>query len=141
MAVADQTPVEIVPTEIKLDNVATSVAARVFVPDGKVALVVAVVVRVKLFAPEVIKVDPSTKVSVADVVGVVKTTLLILEADATPNVGVTRTGDVANTKAPLPVSSEIILANAELVVMTDAVPELYCKSPVAELLFKPVPPY
>ena len=77
----------------------------------------------------------------ADVVGVVKTTLLILEADATPNVGVTRTGDVANTKAPLPVSSEIILANAELVVMTDAVPELYCKSPVAELLFKPVPPY
>jgi hypothetical protein len=26
-------------------------------------------------------------------------------------------------------------------VMTDAVPELYCKSPVAELLFKPVPPY
>ena len=54
---------------------------------------------------------------------------------------VVNTGDVENTNFPaVPVSSLMILAKAELVVITDAVPLLYCKSPVALLLFKPVPP-
>jgi hypothetical protein len=52
------------------------VAARVFVPDGKVALVVAVVVRVKLFAPEVINEDELAKVKVALEAGAVIVTLL-----------------------------------------------------------------
>ena len=73
---ADQPPVEIVPTEIKLDNVATSVAARVFVPAGKVTFVKAVVVSVKLNAPEVANVLVSAIVNVALVAGAVMVTLL-----------------------------------------------------------------
>ena len=73
---ADQTPVDIVPTEIKDDNVATSVATRVFVPDGKVTFVVFVVVSVRLNAPEVANVVVSAIVSVALVAGAVTVRLL-----------------------------------------------------------------
>ena len=75
ITVPAQVPDVIVPIEFKLEAVVneakdvTSVATRVFVPDGKVALVVAVVVRVKLLAPEVIKLEPSAIVSVALLVG------------------------------------------------------------------------
>jgi hypothetical protein len=72
---------------------------------GNVTLVAAVVVSVRLKAPEVAKVDPSTKVKVDPVAGPVKVTLLILVAVATPNTGVTRVGVLANTLAPEPVSS------------------------------------
>ena len=72
---------------------------------GNVTLVAAVVVRVRLNAPAVAKVDPSAKVKVAAVAGAVKATLLILVAVATPNTGVTRVGDVANTLTPVPVLS------------------------------------
>jgi hypothetical protein len=74
--VADQPPVEIVPTEIKLDNVATSVAARVLFPEGKVTFVKAVVVSVKLNAPDVVNVVVSAIVNVALVAGAVTVTLL-----------------------------------------------------------------
>jgi hypothetical protein len=40
---------------------------------------------------------------VADVAGAVTATLLTDVADATPNTGVTRVGEVASTTAPLPV--------------------------------------
>ena len=54
---------------------------------------------------------------------------------------VVNTGDVEKTNLPaVPVSSLMIEAKAALVVITEAVPLLYCKSPVALLLFKPVPP-
>jgi hypothetical protein len=79
---------------------------------GNVTLVAAVVVSVKLLAPEVAKVELSANVRVAAVVGAVKATLLILVAVATPNTGVTRVGVLANTLAPLPVSS--VKANAKL---------------------------
>jgi hypothetical protein len=85
-----QVPVEIVPMEFKLDAVVkdakdvTSVATNVFVPDGNVALVVAVVVRVKLLAPEVIKVDPSTMVKVDDDAGAVTVSLLYVDAETFP---------------------------------------------------------
>jgi hypothetical protein len=72
---------------------------------GNVTLVAAVVVRVKLFAPEVAKVELSANVKVAAVAGAVKATLLTLVAVATPNTGVTRVGVLANTLAPEPVSS------------------------------------
>jgi len=72
---------------------------------GKVTLEAAVVVSVKLKAPAVAKVDPSANVKVAAVAGAVKATLLILVAVATPNTGVTRVGDVANTLTPVPVLS------------------------------------
>jgi len=75
ITVPAQVPEVITPTVLREANEVTSVATNVFVPAGKVALVVAVVVRVKLLAPEVIKVDPSTKVNVADVVGAVTVTL------------------------------------------------------------------
>jgi hypothetical protein len=77
---------------------------------GKVTLVVAVVVSVKLLAPEVANVDPLANVKVAEVAGAVNATLLILVAVATPNTGVVRVGDVANTKSPLPVSSVTAVA-------------------------------
>jgi hypothetical protein len=79
---------------------------------GNVTLVALVVVRVKLLAPEVAKVEPSANAKVAEVAGVVKATLLILVAVATPNTGVTRVGDVANTLTPVPVLS--VRADAKL---------------------------
>jgi len=88
---------------------------------GNVTLVAAVVVSVKLKAPEVANVDVSANVRVADVAGAVKATLLTLVAEATPRVGVTRDGEVANTKRPLPVSSDITPANSaeEVAACTD----------------------
>ena len=79
---------------------------------GNVTLVAAVVVSVKLKAPAVAKVDPSANVKVAALAGVVKVTLLILVAEATPKTGVTRVGDVANTLTPVPVLS--VKADAKL---------------------------
>ena len=79
---------------------------------GNVTLEAAVVVRVRLKAPEVARVDPSAKVKVAAVAGAVKATLLMLVAVATPNTGVTRVGDVANTFTPVPVLS--VKADAKL---------------------------
>jgi hypothetical protein len=78
---------------------------------GNVTLEAAVVVNVKLCPPEVIREELFASVSVAAVAGAVKVTLLIVVAEATPNVGVTRVGDVANTKAPLPVSPVTASAN------------------------------
>jgi hypothetical protein len=68
-------------------------------------LVAAVVVRVRLKAPAVARVEPSANVKVAAVAGAVNATLLILVAVATPNTGVTSVGVLAKTLAPLPVSS------------------------------------
>ena len=72
---------------------------------GKVTLEAAVVVSVKLKAPAVARVELFAKAKVASVAGAVKTTLLMLVAEATPRLGVVKDGDVANTKAPVPVSS------------------------------------
>ena len=77
-----------------------------FVPAGKVALVVAVDVNVVANAPAVIKEPPSTIVRVEPVAGAVIVNLLIEVAVATPKTGVTKVGVVANTKTPEPVSSE-----------------------------------
>lgn len=82
IAVADQVPDVIVPTLFKdeavvsEDSEVTSVATRVLVPDGKVTFVVAVVVRVRLNAPDVANVVVSAKVRVALVAGAVIVTLL-----------------------------------------------------------------
>ena len=65
--------------------------------DGSVTLVAVVVVKVRLLAPEVAKVDPFANVNVAEVAGAVIATLFTLVADATPRVGVVKLGDVANT--------------------------------------------
>ena len=59
-------------------------ATNVFVPEGKVALVVAVVVSVKLLAPEVINEEPSAKVNVALVAGAVNVSLLYVDAETFP---------------------------------------------------------
>jgi hypothetical protein len=56
------------------------------------------------------------KVNVALVAGAVSVSLLMLVAVATPNVGVTKVGVLANTKAPLPVSSDIRPNNSNDVV-------------------------
>ena len=74
------------------------------VPDvGNVTVVVPVAVNVVLNAPEVAKVEPSAIVNVEPVAGAVIVTLLIDVALATPNVGVVKLGDVANTTEPDPV--------------------------------------
>ena len=72
---------------------------------GNVTVVVPVAVRVVEKAPLVANVEPSAKVNVALVAGAVSATLLTLVAVATPIVGVTNVGEVANTKDPVPVSS------------------------------------
>ena len=83
---------------------------------GKVKLVVAVVLNVRLWPPEVINEDPLANVNVALVAGAVSVSLLMLVAVATPSVGVTKVGVLANTKAPLPVSSDITPSNSNDVV-------------------------
>jgi hypothetical protein len=76
------------------------------VPDvGKDTVVLAVVVMVVSKAPDVTSELPLAKVKVAEVAGAVIVTLLTLVALATPNVGVTRVGEVLNTIDPVPVSS------------------------------------
>jgi hypothetical protein len=86
---------------------------------GNVTLEAAVVVSVNAKAPTVASVELSAKVNVAAVAGAVKATLLILVAVATPNTGVTRVGDVANTFTPVPVLS--VSADARLA--DDGVPK------------------
>jgi len=76
ITVPAQVPEVITPTVLREANEVTSVATNVLVPDGNVALVVAVVVRVKLFVPDVISEDPSAIVSVEDVAGAVIVKLL-----------------------------------------------------------------
>lgn len=71
---------------------------------GRVNEVAPVVVKVKVFAPEVASVEPSASVNVAAVAGAVKATLLMLVAVATPSTGVVKVGDVANASAPVPVT-------------------------------------
>ena len=63
-----------------------------------------------------VRVLPSAMVKVDPVAGVVKVTLLILVALATPKTGVVRVGEVAKTARPEPVSSLRAAINpAELV--------------------------
>jgi len=50
-------------------------------------------------------------VNVEPVAGAVNATLLILVAVATPRTGVTRVGVLENTTTPVPVSSEMAVAN------------------------------
>jgi hypothetical protein len=98
---------------------------------GNVTLEAAVVVSVNPKAPTVVRVEPSANAKVAEVAGAVKATLLILVAVATPNTGVTRVGDVANTLTPVPVLS--VSADAKLA--DDGVPKK-----VATLAAKPETP-
>lgn len=74
---------------------------------GRVTVVLAVAVMVVEKAPTVANVLPLAKVKVAEVAGAVIVTLLTLVALATPNVGVTRVGELLNTTDPVPVSSVI----------------------------------
>jgi hypothetical protein len=124
ITVPAQVPEVITPTVLREANEVTSVATNVFVPAGKVELVVAVVVRVKLLAPEVIKVDPSTKVSVAKVAGAVIATLLYVEeltvlfAKTTPEIE--EEEPVAVYKLP-PIPTPPVTTNAPEVVLIAAV--------------------
>ena len=72
------------------------------VPDGIVALVVALVIKVKELAPEVAKVEPLARLRVPVVEEIVKP--LTEVAVATPKLGVTRVGEVASTIFPEPVT-------------------------------------
>ena len=120
IAVADQVPVVIVPTLFKLEAVVkepkdvTAVFTRV--PEvGNVTLVGAVVVKVKLFAPDVTSEDPSAKVNVADEVGAVIVTLLyvvaltVLFARITPDMDDEKPVPV-NNDPPIPTPPDIVSA-------------------------------
>lgn len=67
-----------------------------------------------------VKVLPLAIVRVAEVAGAVIATLLTDVAVAAPSVGVVRLGLVANTKAPVPVSSEMTPASSAEVVEANA---------------------
>ena len=92
----------------------SAVVARV--PDtGKVIAVVAVVVIVVAWAPDVVKVEPSARVRVAVVAGGVRVTLFTDVALATPKTGVVKVGVFVKARTPVPDSSLIIPArSAEL---------------------------
>jgi len=108
---------------------------------GNVTVVVPVAVRVVLYAPLVTNVDPSARVSVADVAGAVKATLLTLVAVATPMVGVVSVGLVASTLLPVPVfvtDTTFLLASSARAV--DAVSaEIVAVPPM--LIVLPVPTF
>lgn len=119
-----------IPIVLKLEAVVndvkevTSVATKVFVPEGNVAFVVPLVVRVKEFAPDVIKVDPSTNCKVAEVVGAVIVTLLYVDADTFPLANITPETEelepvAVNKLPPIPTPPEIV--NAPVLVEIEAV--------------------
>jgi hypothetical protein len=91
-----------VPIPERFESVAT--VELTSVPDvGSVTLVVAEAVNVTEKAPDVAKVEPFAKVSVALLAGAVSVSLLMDVAVATPSVGVVSVGDVAKTTLPVPV--------------------------------------
>jgi hypothetical protein len=106
----DHVPVVIVPTLVNDDRVDTNELTSVPVV-GNVTVVSAVEVSVIEYEPLVANVDPVTNVNVALVAGDVIINLLIDVAVATPNNGVVNDGEVANTKLPDPVLSDIIPAS------------------------------
>jgi hypothetical protein len=83
---------------------------------GNVTVVSPVAVKVVEKAPLVTKLLLSANVKVAPVAGWVKVNLFIDVAVATPNTGVTKVGEVAKTRLPEPVSSEITPNNCADVV-------------------------
>ena len=83
---------------------------------GRVTVVTPVDVKVVEKAPLVTKLLLSANVKVAPVAGWVKVNLFIDVAVATPNTGVTKVGEVAKTRLPEPVSSEITPNNCADVV-------------------------
>ena len=96
---ADKSPP---PAKGEVVEICLAVVKRVPVV-GKVILVAPVDVKVMELAPEVAKVEPSTKVNVAPVAGAVIVILFIDVAVATPKVGVVKVGEVAKTMLPEPV--------------------------------------
>ena len=91
-----------------------SMPANVVELPGSVMVVLSVPVKANVLFT--VSVFPSAIVMVALVAGAVRATLLMLVALATPRLGVVKLGDVANTKEPEPVSSEITPANCAEVV-------------------------
>jgi hypothetical protein len=79
---------------------------------GKVIVVLSVPDRVSVLVAE--RVLPSEMVRVEPVAGAVTVTLLMEVAEAIPNTGVTRVGVLANTNAPVPVSSDTTPAKLAL---------------------------
>ena len=77
-------------------------------------------VKVKVF--EAVRVLPSAMVRVALVAGAVRVSLLMVVAEATPRAGVTKVGEVANTKAPVPVSFVKEVSSCREVMESVAVP-------------------
>src|SRR5574343_206240 len=75
-----------------------------------------VLVPLTVALSEAVNVLPSAMVKVAPVVGAVIVTLFKEVAEATPNVGVIKVGEVENTNVPEPVSSEITPFNSAEVV-------------------------
>ena len=69
-----------------------------------------------------VKVFPSAMVRVEPVSGAVNATLLMLVAVATPRVGVTRVGEVAKTRAPVPVAPVEVTPSRVTWPVTERVP-------------------
>jgi hypothetical protein len=107
--------------------------AIVWLVPGKVIVVASVPARVRLLFA--VRVLPFAMVKVADVAGAVIATLLMLVAVATPIMGVTSVGDVANTSAPLPVSP--VTAAARFV--DEGVPSQVATPAPKDVI--PVPPF
>lgn len=109
IAVADQVPLVMLPTPASEDKLVTALFTNVPLV-GSVTLVAPVLVKVMEFAPLVASVELLASVNVPLVVEVMVSPFIVV-AVAAPNVGVVNDGEVANTKAPDPVSSLITPAS------------------------------
>ena len=91
-------PVEVTPSMVwcPVKVLAASVLAMVAEVVGKVMVVESVPARVKVLFT--VRVLPSAMVKVEPVAGVVRVTLLMVVAEATPKVGVTKVGEVEKTR-------------------------------------------
>ena len=150
ITVPAQVPDVIVPIEFKLEAVvneakdATLVATKVIFPVGKVAFVVAVVVKVRLLAPEVISEEPSTIVKVDDVVGAVTVTLFKVDVvtalfnKTTPEIEEALLVEV--NKLP-PIPTPPVTTNApEFVLILALVLVIFVVPPIKALPVIPNPP-
>jgi hypothetical protein len=150
ITVPAQVPDVIVPIEFKLEAVvneakdATLVATKVIFPVGKVAFVVADVVKVRLLAPEVISEEPSTIVKVDDVVGAVTVTLFKVDVvtalfnKTTPEIEEALLVEV--NKLP-PIPTPPVTTNApEFVLILALVLVIFVVPPIKALPVIPNPP-
>lgn len=129
-----QTPVPIVPIDVREDSVATAELTKVPVV-GSVTFVAPVDVRVIEFAPAVTSVLPFTMVSVPVLVVIVKPLMLV--AVATPKAGVVKLGESSGASECVPAGSVEFVVAVDVIVVAKA-PAVIKEPPSTKVSVAPV---